>query len=80
MHAWMFFLFLFFSSLARAGKQKGEAAFRRMGGLEAAVVVTAGGLHSCAVELGGVAKCWGKGEDGWRPTAIGLNFWLKSSK
>ncbi|CAJ1385636.1 unnamed protein product [Effrenium voratum] len=36
----------------------------RVQGLEAAVVVTAGGLHSCAVELGGVAKCWGKGEDG----------------
>ncbi|CAE8604000.1 unnamed protein product, partial [Polarella glacialis] len=26
--------------------------------------VSAGGLHSCAVEASGVVKCWGRGEDG----------------
>eukprot|EP00933_Yihiella_yeosuensis_P052576 TRINITY_DN50684_c0_g1_i1.p1 TRINITY_DN50684_c0_g1~~TRINITY_DN50684_c0_g1_i1.p1 ORF type:complete len:337 (+),score=48.95 TRINITY_DN50684_c0_g1_i1:97-1107(+) len=33
-------------------------------GLEPAIAVSAGGLHSCAVEVGGTVKCWGKGEDG----------------
>lgn len=33
-------------------------------GLGPAIAVTAGGLHSCGLELDGRAKCWGKGEDG----------------
>ena len=32
-------------------------------GLGPAIAVTAGGLHSCGLELDGRAKCWGKGED-----------------
>lgn len=36
----------------------------RVQNLAPAVAVTAGGLHSCAVEEDGGAKCWGKGEDG----------------
>ncbi|CAK9043142.1 Ultraviolet-B receptor UVR8 (Protein UV-B RESISTANCE 8) (RCC1 domain-containing protein UVR8) [Durusdinium trenchii] len=36
----------------------------RVQGLGPSLVVTAGGLHSCAVEVSGRAKCWGKGEDG----------------
>eukprot|EP00439_Symbiodinium_sp_Y106_P065441 s191_g10.t1 len=36
----------------------------RVQNLAPALAVTAGGLHSCAVEEDGGAKCWGKGEDG----------------
>ena len=39
------------------------AVSRLRAGLGPARAVTAGGLHSCGIELDGRAKCWGKGED-----------------
>lgn len=42
----------------------GEPTPPTLRGLGPSLVVTAGGLHSCAVEVSGRAKCWGKGEDG----------------